>query len=89
MSILSYTGFCERLVEDDQHEKLAKFQQKYLELSGIPRDIFLLDSVAYYLGIPVNDGSPEFMEFCVTGDRLKWKQSREARLKKEQQKKAN
>jgi len=82
--IFSYESFCERLEKDGEVEKLAKFKVAYAQMSGIPRDIFLLDSIAYYLGIPVNDGSPEWCEYVISNDKQKWKQDREKRLKKEQ-----
>jgi len=82
-SVLCFEGFCERLQQDGETKKLTAFTETYHKLKDdyVAQSIFVLDSVAYYLGIPVNDGSPEYAQFCVTGDRAKWRESREQRLK--------
>ncbi len=61
-SILTFAGFTKRLQDAGEIEKLSAFTEAYGKLKGnsIEQTLFLLAAVSKFLGIPSNDGSPEW-----------------------------
>lgn len=79
----------ERVIEEMKKqgapaEKFFSFLQAYEKLSSdyAEQRLFAINALAYLKGIPVNDGSLEWVEFTKTGSIQDWKRIREERLKK-------